>query len=30
MPIVMEEWKKASVAVETLLTEWEKVKAGPR
>ena len=30
MPIVMEEWKKTSVAIEALLAEWEKVKAGPR
>ncbi|MBY0493963.1 MAG: glycoside hydrolase [Cyanobacteria bacterium] len=30
MPIVMEEWKKTAAAIEPLLAEWEKVKAGPR
>jgi hypothetical protein len=27
---VLEEWKRAAAAVEALLSEWEKVKAGPR
>ena len=30
MPVVLEEWKRAAAAVEALLSEWEKVKAGPR
>ena len=30
MPVVMEEWKRTAAAIEPLLAEWEKVKAGPR
>ena len=30
MPVVMEEWKRTAAAIELLLAEWEKVKAGPR
>ena len=30
MPVVMEEWKRTAAAIEPLLVEWEKVKAGPR
>lgn len=30
MPVVMEELKRTAAAVEPLLAEWEKVKAGPR
>jgi hypothetical protein len=30
MPVVLEEWKKTAAAIEPLLAEWEKVKAGPR
>ena len=30
MPVVMDEWKRTAAAVEPLLTEWEKVRAGPR
>ena len=30
MPIVMEAWKTTAGAVEALLAEWEKLKAGPR
>jgi len=30
MPLVMDEWKKTAAALEPLLAEWEKVKAGPR
>ena len=30
MPIVMEAWKATAAAVEPLLAEWQKMKAGPR
>jgi hypothetical protein len=30
MPVVLESWKAASAAVDAVLVEWEKVKAGPR
>ena len=30
MPVVLEAWKATSAAVEPLLAEWEKMKAGPR
>jgi hypothetical protein len=30
MPVVLEAWKAAAAAVEPLLAEWDKVKAGPR
>ena len=30
MPMVLEAWKATSAAVEPLLAEWEKMKAGPR
>jgi hypothetical protein len=30
MPVVLAAWKAAAAAVEPLLAEWEKMKAGPR
>jgi hypothetical protein len=30
MPLVLDEWKKTAAAIEPLLAEWEKMKAGPR
>ena len=30
MPVVLEAWKTTAAAIEPLLAEWEKVKAGPR
>jgi photosystem II stability/assembly factor-like uncharacterized protein len=30
MPVVLEAWKAASAAVDAVLAEWEKMKAGPR
>jgi antitoxin component of RelBE/YafQ-DinJ toxin-antitoxin module len=30
MPVVLEAWKATSAAVDAVLAEWEKMKAGPR
>jgi hypothetical protein len=30
MPVVLDAWKATNAAVDAVLAEWEKMKAGPR